>query len=172
MGATDDVRVNWLMTTLEKSLAALRQIDSDILPVLIPHDFRSNWNDVALGNRLVSHCGWKSDEYVLLDDKVSAAAVKAICARLDILISGRMHCGIAALGQGIPVALFDYQGKVKGLLDYFGLDSAIPFQADAAVQAKVLLDKTVPLLQQRDIYAAKVRKSLPSVMELSAKNVR
>lgn len=58
--------------------------------------------------------------------------VKGVVGHCDLVISGRMHCGIAALGAGTPVVLVDYQDKVKGLEQFFDMKLSVKLTGEVA----------------------------------------
>lgn len=95
--------------------------EQDVSIVGIPHDRRQDPSDRDLlleVERQLSSSS-KTIEMKTLPDTSPAGAVKAVCGRLNLLLTGRMHAAIAALGMGTPVMPIDNQGKVRGLLDHF-----------------------------------------------------
>lgn len=95
--------------------------DHDVSIVGIPHDRRQSPSDrellLEVERQLASSPG--NLEMRILPDTSSAATVKSVCGHLNLLLTGRMHAAIAALGMGTPVMPIDNQGKVRGLLDHF-----------------------------------------------------
>ncbi|SIO59884.1 Polysaccharide pyruvyl transferase family protein WcaK [Rhodovulum sp. ES.010] len=93
--------------------------------VIVPHDTRP-----GLGGDL----GVCADLAAALKDRfadrlhvplgpLDAWDAKAIAGAVDLVLTGRMHFAIAALGQGTPPVSFVYQGKFEGLMQHFGLES-------------------------------------------------
>jgi polysaccharide pyruvyl transferase WcaK-like protein len=62
---------------------------------------------------------------LLIDWPTGAREAKALVGYLDLLVTGRIHLGVAALGSGILAAIAAYQGKVEGLLRHFALPELV-----------------------------------------------
>lgn len=167
----DEQRVEWLVECMAKMWRTLEAQCPDVVPVVLPHDYRGRWNDVALGDLLAERCGWTPRNAVLVRDRVSAPAIKEMCSHLDVLVTGRMHCGIAALGAGTPAIFFDYQGKVQGLLKLFGLSTSIECQADPQESASAILSQIHEIFSSQSTYCQTIRGALPTVRDLSRRNV-
>jgi hypothetical protein len=108
---------------------------------------------------------------LLVPPDATPAEIKGILADCDGLLTGRMHCGIAALGAGTPAAFLDYQGKVEGLLQLFGLETAIelgPGRSDAANRAADLLRS---FRRESARFRTEIAGRLPEILALSARNV-
>jgi polysaccharide pyruvyl transferase WcaK-like protein len=59
----------------------------------------------------------------MVDGLLDAWDAKAIAGAVDLVLTGRMHFAIAALGQGTPPVSVVYQGKFEGLMQHFGLEA-------------------------------------------------
>lgn len=108
---------------------------------LIPHDNRRPASDRGalcdLAARLPTAVG---HEWVEL---TTAARVKGFCSTLDLVITGRMHLAIAALGMGVPAVVLSYQDKAEGMLGAIGMEDLIVSEAtvDAILsRVRTLLD--------------------------------
>jgi polysaccharide pyruvyl transferase WcaK-like protein len=164
-------RIAWLTTSTRLTLAELVRRRPECLPVILSHDYRGECNDLALGMRLQAECEEHGQEVVLVASEVSAPAVKMICSRLEVLMTGRMHCGIAALGVGVPTLFFDYQGKVKGLLELFELSILCEPDSDPQVTAAAAADSLQDLLDHHRQYRDKILRVLPLIQSMSRRNV-
>jgi len=104
-----------------KSLSAQLGREQNVSIVGIPHDRRQNPSDRALLLEVERQIRQDKEklEMKTLPETTSAGGVKAVCGELNLLLTGRMHAAIAALGMGTPVMPIDNQGKVRGLLDHF-----------------------------------------------------
>lgn len=51
-----------------------------------------------------------------------ANEIKAVAGQCDLVVTGRMHVAIAALGMGIPAIAYSYNNKFEGLFKHFDLD--------------------------------------------------
>lgn len=137
--------------------------------VVVSHDRRAGHGDDEICAQITRDIG--PDRSMLVPSDACPREVKAIMAACDGLLTGRMHCGIAALGAGTPAAFLDYQGKVQGLLDLFGLDSSVEVGDDldsAAQRAAALLRS---FREDAEAIRSSIAERLPSVMRLSALNV-
>lgn len=88
--------------------------------LLVPHDDRVEAGDMSTLEMLEAQlpAGVRSNSYRIVSPP-SAGELKTIAGALDGVITGRMHLAIAALGQGVPVLTFAYQGKFEGLMKHF-----------------------------------------------------
>jgi len=94
---------------------------SDLALLFIPHDYRGG-GDVACLQPVYQPLSERFPDRVrLVEEVLSAAQLKGLCVALDGLFTSRMHLGIAALGMGVPVMGFVYQGKFAGLWRHFEL---------------------------------------------------
>jgi polysaccharide pyruvyl transferase WcaK-like protein len=140
--------------------------------LFIPHDFRNKLNDVTfariiteeLPHKIRSRCFQISGPY-------KSAEVKGICAGPDIVLSGRMHCAIACLGQGTPVASITYQDKFEGLYNHFGLEN-MTLSSSEAMKSGRLLEFLAPLVENREKIKKQIERKLPEIRELAWTNLR
>ena len=98
-----------------------------------------------------------------------ATDIKFICRELDVVLTGRMHLGIAALGQGTAVMGVEYQGKFEGLFRLLDLPDCV-IQSDAAVDSTVLMGQLKALIDRRKELSDRIRRHLPQVVEMSKRN--
>lgn len=159
---------------LDSVAAALRPIlrEQPLAVVLVSHDQRSVDGDArclqGLAARLLPEF---ADRLYLLDERCGAAEVKAAMALVDAVLTGRMHLAVAALGQGVPVAVLAYQGKFEGLLQWFELPPALCVAPEHLLDPQHLAQALGLLLAQRDALAAQVQARLPAVMAAAALNL-
>lgn len=140
--------------------------------VLIPHVYRGKINDLEMLQQLRASMPSSLEEQILLPlEQLWAGEVKALCSRMDLVLSGRMHLAIAALGQGVPVLCLTYQGdKFEGLMAHFGLSGNTLAPGEAADREQ-FANRVVFHLDQSAALKRKVRDALPRVMALSKRNV-
>lgn len=109
----------------------------------IPHDYRGTGDLGEMSKLGVGR---------LVEDELSAAELKALASGCDAMFTSRMHLGIAALGIGVPMGGFVYQGKFAGLLEHFGLPQDVIVRPDRpedfAAAVKVLLSQNQALKRQ------------------------
>ncbi len=121
------------------SVAHVIQENRDVAFVLIPHDYRVKFGDVAMLSAVQAKLDETTRKRVFMPtQRWCAADIKSVAATLDFVITGRMHLAVAALGSGVPAYGITYQGKFEGLLRHFGLsgDSLIS-PNDASVNASM-----------------------------------
>ncbi|MEQ9639472.1 MAG: polysaccharide pyruvyl transferase family protein [Alphaproteobacteria bacterium] len=80
--------------------------------VFLPHDVRGDISDVSLLSSISNRLPAELRQRVhLLQPEFDEADIKGLAAKLDLLVSGRMHLAIAGLSQGVPTLGLSYQGK-------------------------------------------------------------
>lgn len=168
-GLGDAERAEWAVRCLLEAWYAISDRHPDCVPVVLPHDYRGAFSDVALGAAFIERCRTQTDA-IFVSQRVSAPALKAFCAELDVLVTGRMHCGIAALGSGVPAVFMDYQDKAGGLLDLFGLSSSVEADADPRDCAMEIANHVNGYLDRHDEVARKIQVALPGVLQLARQN--
>jgi polysaccharide pyruvyl transferase WcaK-like protein len=167
---SESARADVIVDFFSEAAHRLRSADPAAAFVLLAHDVRSTHNDHALCMRIAERIG-SSDTTLLVPPDATPGEIKGILADCDGLLTGRMHCGIAALGAGTPAAFLDYQGKVEGLLQLFGLETAIELGAghsDAADRAANLLHS---FRRESERFRRQIADRLPEVLALSVRNV-
>jgi polysaccharide pyruvyl transferase WcaK-like protein len=143
----------------------------DVAWLLIPHDRREKAGDGSVLEPLYARLKPALGEDVaMLDGFRSAAELKATAARMDGVVTGRMHLAIASLGSGVPVMCITYQDKFEGLMVHFGLPDdvllSVPELADTALSVARLGD----FIDGADALREAVGQRLPQVREQARKN--
>jgi colanic acid/amylovoran biosynthesis protein len=62
------------------------------------------------------------DGVTVVEDDIPAAALKAVCGRLDLFVGTRMHSNIFAAAMHTPTAAISYQPKTDGIMAMLGMD--------------------------------------------------
>jgi polysaccharide pyruvyl transferase WcaK-like protein len=139
--------------------------------VLIPHDVRPGIGDVDVIARIAASLpSAVRARCRMIDAGVRAAEVKAICGALDVVVSGRMHLAIAALGQSVPAACIAYQGKFEGLFQHFQLGD-LTIEPDKALIPGALSAFVGGMLDRRAAIRESIARALPGVLALATKNI-
>jgi polysaccharide pyruvyl transferase WcaK-like protein len=145
--------------------------EQDISFLLVPHDFREGIADGLVLEKLARLIQPNYPKNIRLHSDVSNAdEIKTLISGLDALVTGRMHLGIAALGQSVPTAALAYQGKFEGLFRLFGLPDKLVLPPAMACCEENLLCLFKTLLNERQSLSATISKSLPKVLDLSEEN--
>jgi polysaccharide pyruvyl transferase WcaK-like protein len=99
----------------------LGMLGSQCSILFISHDYRGEWGDQIAAEKLYGQLTESMKGFCLLPDKnLHAAEIKDIVRKADLVVTGRMHLAIGALGSGIPVVGYAYQSKFEGIFDLFG----------------------------------------------------
>lgn len=153
-------------------IESLHHLIPNLSLVLVPHDRRSVASDVVLNDLLKDRLlGEFGNHLFHLPSNVLADEVKCIIASSSLVITGRMHLAIAALGQGVPCIGLDYQGKFEGLFSYFGIEDlciTIEFLAHASLDE--IVAKVYSSLQESEQLKNRITLQLPRVRNLALKN--
>jgi polysaccharide pyruvyl transferase WcaK-like protein len=145
--------------------------DMSVSAILIPHDFRGPRNDQALLAKCADLIPARSRDFVLLPDcEFMADELKALTGSCDLVMTGRMHLAIAALGMGVPIAVVSYQDKFEGLLEHFGLDRSALISPRQLGDFESVWNWMEAALHSRIELAAQVRAKLPGVLDLARRN--
>jgi len=116
------------------TLIELFQSHQNLSFLMIPHDIRGTASDAVLAQEISSHLPSFIQPYQMqVPTPTSPAEIKAICAKLDFVVTGRMHLAVACLGQATPVIGITYQGKFEGLFEHFNLKD-MTIEPEKAVQ--------------------------------------
>ena len=144
---------------------------ADISVLLLPHDIRSNSDDRSLLENLRrSLRSTLRSRVLLLKYRASAAEVKGLVGKVDMLLTGRMHLAVAALSQIVPPASFVYQGKFEGLYEHFGLPEWLMIRPSARSQKARLETVLEQMIAEREALGSQIRARLPFVLALAEKN--
>lgn len=104
--------------------------------------------------------------YAILSPCSSTADTIALFARMDVMLSMRLHALIFAAGHGVPLVGAVYDPKVSAFLDELGQDLHIPFD-------QVSADKLIALLRaaaERSGNQADLEAKTARLLQLEANN--
>jgi polysaccharide pyruvyl transferase WcaK-like protein len=139
--------------------------------ILLPHDYRENFGDLACLRRVNELLQARSDvEAHLLDGSHTAADLKALVGRLDGVITGRMHLAIAALGTGVPALGFTYHDKFEGLYSHFDLPQSLLLPPAIFDDAAELARRIEAFVEAIPVLADVIAGRHATVMNLARKN--
>jgi polysaccharide pyruvyl transferase WcaK-like protein len=160
-----------LSTALGRLFASRRGLSF----LLIPHDYRPHKHcpgDAEVAQAVQRRLpGEVRSHAMAITLPCRAGEVKAICAKLDLVVTGLMHLAIGSLGQGTPVACLRYQGKFEGLMSHFGLRGSIT-DAAGVLDDDRLARFVIPLIERRAQNRAKIEAALPRVRRLAQANFK
>lgn len=135
--------------------------------VLLPHVIRPNGDDLQELKK-VHHFFGNDAGVVLVSELLRPKAVRALCSRSELVVTGRMHLGILALSVGLAPVIFSTQGKVEGVMKLFGLRDLV-VEPGSDVGATVVA--AVNLLERDPThYRRLVKEKLDDAQRMSALN--
>lgn len=140
-----------------------------IAVMLLPHDRRPAADDVVLLAEVRRRLHPALHDRCRLETGLGAAATKAVCAALDLVLTGRMHLAIAAMSCGVPALCMEYQGKVAGLYAHLGLEGMTFGPGDLAAPV-ALAHRALGVMHDPGV-PRRLRTRVPEVMRLAAANL-
>lgn len=135
--------------------------------LLVPHVSHSNVDDIA-----ATECLRERSEVAsrarFVRELVSPSEVQSLVRNADVVVTGRMHLSILALSVGTPVIVLATQGKVSGLMKFFGIPEHCvePTKGFGKRVAALLTD----LERNRQAITGRIHANLPAVRELASTN--
>lgn len=158
---------------IEAATAYLSKIiDADIAVVLVPHDTRTDRSDYFLVKAAAAGLSDLQRESVYLLDATTPSDVKSVMAAVDLLVTGRMHPAILAMGAGTPAFSMVYQAKFEGLYRLLGLQDC-DLLIDPAAFCKSpdqFAARTLTILENGDALRTIIRDNLGAVRALAEGN--
>lgn len=146
--------------------------ERDASVVLIPHDFRPHASDPAMLSQIFAQIPAATKARVLLvSGPYTAAEVKQVCFHFDLVLTGRMHLMIAALGRDVPVVAVEYQGKFAGALAHFGLGQANLLEPAEVCSAPDLYRRVSSRLDDMALTRAQIMTRRPDVEALATRSM-
>ena len=138
--------------------------------LIMPHDRRPGMGgDMLVLERLHQALqGRFADRMYMLPQTLDAWELKALAGTVDLVLTGRMHLAIAAMGMGTPALCTVYQGKFEGLMSHFGIDDLTMAPED--VLAGRCDQQLAAVTSRRTDLVHRIRHRLPAIMKLSRKN--
>lgn len=105
---------------VDSYLSVLREVANlGYTPVLVPHVVRANGDDLEICREIASVSAFAKP--VLVDSLLSPHEIRNLCEHASFVVTGRMHLGVISLSVAKPAIIVGTQGKVEGLMDFFGI---------------------------------------------------
>jgi polysaccharide pyruvyl transferase CsaB len=105
--------------------------------------------------------------HYFLDDAGSASTIIGVLARMEAVVSMRLHALIFAAGQGIPLVGAVYDPKVSAFLRYIGQELFVGLDELELPELQALIDRAVELSRHPEAQEAAVRQ----LQEMEHRNV-
>ncbi|NEO55541.1 MAG: hypothetical protein F6K54_22190 [Okeania sp. SIO3B5] len=170
----EGITANDLVQVLADTLTKLHKDNEQLSFIFLPHDSRivNGINDDILSKKIMENLPDEvASSFVKIPFPCLAREIKAIVKHIDCVLTGRMHLGIACLGQGTPIACITYQGKFEGLYQHFNLEPLFIEPKKLFVpNQNELVELVHKLIYQRQSLHEQVISKLDGVKELSRAN--
>jgi len=149
-----------------------RFIDAGLALLLVPHDSRTDEPDAFHLKAAVAGLAPEFADRTYLIEAISPGAIKASLANVDLLVTGRLHAQILAMGSGTPVVSLAYQGKFEGLLQLFEInpDDLLVTPKSVAVDPHGFADHVIAMLPKAGELRRKISDRMPFITSMSQRN--
>ena len=115
-----------------------------LIPVFLPIEARL---DLAAARQVASHI--RLAPYAILPGCTCSAHTIALFARMDTVLSMRLHALVFSAGHGVPLVGAVYDPKVSSFLDAVGQDLYLPLDELTAPALESLLDRAAARREDR-----------------------
>ena len=86
----------------------------------------------------------------MISEQIPAALSIGFLARMEAVVSMRLHGLVFAAGQGVPLAGVSYDPKVRAFLDYIEQDNYIDLADADAKNMCAIIDRAMSLSDEKD----------------------
>jgi polysaccharide pyruvyl transferase WcaK-like protein len=148
------------------ALIAMLVTELNATVVLIPHDSRGRPNEPTVAQRVRTDLPPSIAARCSLSTAASASDVKLLVRSLDVVVTGRMHLAVAALGEATPVLCASYMEKVEGLYERCGVPELVFASNLFATPHRLVALVGEALRRQSDIVSV-LRSRLPCIERLA-----
>jgi polysaccharide pyruvyl transferase WcaK-like protein len=155
-----------MAAAFQEHIDALETLISElsVRVILIPHVIAPHMprdDDYRFLKSIYDIISERHPDYIaLLSPDLGAQRTKGVISHCDALLASRMHCGIAAVSQGIPTLFLSYSSKARGMAQYVYGDDTFCLGLNEAV-GNTLVTRTRLLLDSR----TQIASALSSRME-------
>lgn len=137
--------------------------------LFLTHDNRPAFSDAVFLQEILANMR-KDMPWHFVPDTVQPSDIKRLCSLSDLVVTGRMHLGIAGLGAGKTTMITDYQGKVRGLYDLFDTPE-LALDLNEICEGHRLAELMLSTLELSTNFESRIQSKLPEVSALSRKNL-
>lgn len=163
--------INQLVISAVDTVRTLIEDDS-VSFVLLPHDFRdSNTGDLWFLGEVYNALPELTEDLFFVTQEIPATDIKYIASKMELVVTGRMHLAIGALGKGTPIMGVTYQGKFEGLIEHFGLSEDLLATPQSLLNPQYFTEFFRYGLEQSSALKNIVASELPRVKVKSYKNI-
>lgn len=149
-----------------------RLLGAGLSVLLVPHDTRTSAPDAAQLRKIVDNVPDDQREYLHMVETVSPGAMKAALSQVDLLISGRLHAMVLAMGSGVPAIGLAYQDKFEGVMEQFGFEASelLADPATVVVEPALFAERILHTLSSVGRLRQRIATRLPQVIALAENN--
>ena len=145
-------------------------VKGKIRVLLLPHDNRGEHSDYRMNDAIFKLLPENLKEQVkVVEHPIFGWEARALVSKCDLLVSGRMHLIVAALGERVPCIGIDYNAKFSGLMSFFDLADRV-VDAREAYADGVLSREVTRVLSELDVMAERINQHHTAVMSLARRN--
>ena len=137
--------------------------------LLLPHDLKAQSGDITLLKALEKALRARGVQDVVYWETTDPAQIKRVTGQLDLVVTGRMHLAIGALGARTPVLAIAYQDKFEGLCEHFRLPAETILYPEECLSG--LAERLIFALDRREDTRRRIESRLPEVIALARRNV-
>lgn len=138
--------------------------------LLLPHDNRGEHSDYRMNDAIFKLLPEDLKEQVrVVEHPLFGWEARALVSKCDLLVSGRMHLIVAALGERVPCIGVDYNAKFSGLMSFFDLADMV-VDAREAYTDGTLWRVVAPALSELSAMSTKIVQHHADVMVLARRN--
>lgn len=163
-----------IQALVDSSVKALKTVmeTRNVSVILLPHDFRdSNTGDLWFLRKVYSALSIYQHRLLFVEENIQASEIKGIASLVELVVTGRMHLSIGALGTGTPILGVTYQGKFEGLIEHFSLSDDILKSPSDLLSADNFAAFIYYGLDNSDLLRKQVASKLPDVKQNSVNNL-
>ena len=120
-------------------------------------------DDRIAAKYLLDEIGGGASWFTYVDEILSPAQLKACYGLMDLFIATRMHSGIFAMAQTVPVIFIGYISKTRGLMEWLGLEDWV-VDLDQIDEHK-LWEKAIKAWDERTHRKSRLAQLMPKALQ-------
>lgn len=126
-------------STVFATAAVYAYLNYGLTPVFLCINHRTDWDAARL---VTQHL---SIPYHMVAQPLSSGMTIGLLARMQAVLSMRLHGLVFAAGQGVPLAGVSYDPKVSAFLDYIEQDNYVSLDALDSINVTHMIDSAIQL---------------------------
>ena len=140
--------------------------------LMIPHDSRTNRSDQFIAHKIVASLESTCADHVRTFQTKTPGQLKTVLGHCDLLVTGRMHAAIIALGSHTPAMSFAYANKFEGLYLHLKLKPEEMILTLTSLHSDILSvsERILNVLRRSTELRAQIAKRIHFVREAAERN--